>query len=309
MKFPVLSAALFVVLTTLAPAAVINIDFTAGALPITQSGLAAAADPAGSAAYWNAVARDGSKDKVVVMPLLDSAGQSTSASLLMAVSGSFSSIPGGDQERGGAGLEYQGLMSDYMFIDAGGPGLVTTLYGSMSGLQPFGTYELYFYGQGDKFTGNVYRGQNTLFTLDGMSKQTAWDGFQGGNGLLAEGVEYVKFDAKADATGTIHFAWSNVVAGVNVAADADGSNSRFAAFNGMQIVSTRSAVPEPSAIVLGALGMLVLLWRRSPRYAASPTPHAFLSNRRNSRVARPGGCSLRQRTPMVRIGLGSARER
>lgn len=243
-------------------AAIVNIDFSAGAVPLNQTGLAAAHDPEGSAAYWNSMSRDGTKDKVGTIPLLDSAGHSTALTLALGVHGSYDSQLGGDQEIGTG--SYAGMMSDYVFLDAGAPGLVTTMDGTVGGLAADNYYDIYFYGQGDKFTGNIYRGQNTLFTVDGVSKQTRWDGVQGGNGLLEEGIEYVKFTVKADSTGKIHFTWSNVVAGVggNVPVDLDGFNTRYAALNGMQIAHNPDAVPETSAMMLGILGMLGLLRRR-----------------------------------------------
>jgi len=250
------------ILATPVHGAVINVDFSAGTMPSSQSGLAAAPDAAGSAAYWNAIHRDGTKDKVEVIPLLDSAGQGSSVTLSLGVQGGYHSGGAGDQEIGGAGGAYSGLMSDYMFIDSGGSALVTTLSGTLSGLMASNYYDLYFYGQGDKFSGNVYKGQNTLFTINGVSKQTGWDGVHGGDGLLVEGVEFVKFTVQADVQGKISFSWANVVGGVNVPSDADGFSTRYAAFNGMQIVHNVDVIPEPAAGVLGTVGALGLLRRR-----------------------------------------------
>ena len=252
----------FAVLSGAAPAAVLNIDFAAGAVPVSQTGPAAAADPSGAAAYWNSVARDGVKDKVESIPLLDSEGDTTSITLSLGINGIYDSAGMGDQEIGGG--SYAGLMADYAYLDAGGPGLVATMSGTVSGLSAGGHYDFYFYGQGDKFTGNVYRGQKTLFTVDGISKQTAWDGVSGGDGELEEGVEYVKFHVQADGSGNVHFSWANVVAGLggNVLVDSDGYSTRYAAFNGMQIVHSPELVPEPASAFLGALGMLALLRRR-----------------------------------------------
>jgi hypothetical protein len=243
----------------LAPAAVINIDFTAGTAPLTYSGLAAAADPAGSSAYWNAIGRDGTKDRVAQVPLHDSTGTLVSALLSLGLSGSHASV-NGDLERSGG---YDPLMSDYLFLNSGSSTAVTTASGTLSGLLANASYELYFYGQGDKFTGHVFAGQNTLFTMDGISKQTSWDGVSGGDGLLVEGVEFVKFYVTADEQGRINFQWSNVVAGVNVDVDADGLASRYAGFNALQLVYMPAAVPEPSSALLATLaGGLACLRRR-----------------------------------------------
>lgn len=244
---------------SIASAAVINIDFSAGTAPPTYSGLAAAADAAGSAAYWNAVSRDGTKDRVAQVPLHDSAGALSSVSLALGIAGSHASV-NGDLERSG-GLDP--LMSDYVFLNSGSSSVVASSTGTLSGLMAGMAYDLYFYGQGDRFTGNVFAGQNSLFTIGGVSKQTSWDGIIGGDGQLTEVQEYVKFTVFADAQGKIFFEWANVVAGVNVDVDADGSSSRFAGFNALQIVQNPNAVPETSSLLLVALtGCLALSRRR-----------------------------------------------
>ena len=242
----------------LLPAAVVNIDFTAGTTPVTYSGLAAAPDAAGPEAIWNAIVRDGAKDSVAEMPLLNSNGQLTSISLELGIHGSHASVDG-DQEGSGS---IDALTSDYVYINSGSNALVTTTTGTISGLAAHGGYDLYFYGQGDKFTGNVYPGQNSLFTIDGLARQTSWDGTPGGDGDLEEGIEYVKFTVFADENGEIEFQWSNVVAGVNTTADGDGNASRYAAFNALQIAHNPEAVPELSSALLGMLGLLPLLRRR-----------------------------------------------
>jgi MYXO-CTERM domain-containing protein len=156
-------------------------------------------------------------------------------------------------------------MSDYAVLEATNSATIKSATGLFSGLVPSGTYDLYFYGQGDNFTNSGPSGQNTLFTLGGESKQTGWDGFTSGDGLLLEGIEFVKFTVEADAEGRIVFSWANVVPGLggNVETDADGTASRFAALNAIQLVSTTpTAVPEPTVALLGTFGLLALLRRR-----------------------------------------------
>lgn len=245
----------------LARAAVVNIDFSHLATPSPFSGTAAAPDPEGPSAVWNAIVRQAWEDTVDSGYLVDSSGNLTSIALSLGINGSHSN-PAGDQERNG-GLS--ALMSDYAFLSSAGNTLVHQESGTVSGLIPSNSYDLYFYGQGDKFTGNVFRGQNTLFTLGGESKQTGWDGVSGGNGVLLEGIEFVRFSAVADQDGKITFTWANVVAGPggNVDIDKDGTASKYAAFNGLQIVdTTAAAVPEPAGVFLAALGLLALLQRR-----------------------------------------------
>lgn len=179
---------------------------------------------------------------------------------------------------------FTNLMKDFLLLNsdpgnlmsaAAANSTIVTAAGLLSGLTAGGTYELYFYGQGQDMYGiaNQNAGENSLFTINGVSKQTGWDGVDGGNGLLVEGIEYVKFVVQADGSGQIAFTWSNVVPDDpntpavegNVPTDLAPNNSanvpkgsKSAGFNGLQIYS----VPEPSAALLGSLGVLGLLVRR-----------------------------------------------
>jgi MYXO-CTERM domain-containing protein len=274
MRIPPRSLALFSLLSAFAQAAVVNVDFNfldpLGTPSPSFSGLAAAPDPAGVSALWNSAAPW--IDRVDAVDLLDSTGAATSVSVSLSVSKSFASVAG--EHELGAGGAFVALMSDYAILDSGSPLLVQTESGSISGLVPTHSYDLYFYGQGDNFTRSGPKGQNTLFTVGGEGKQTGWDGYIGGDGLLMEGIEYVKFTVEADAEGKIVFSWANVVPTLeasegieavegNVTSDQDGQASRFAAFNALQIVeNSPGTVPEPSVALLGGLGLLALLRRR-----------------------------------------------
>ncbi|HEY1122841.1 MAG TPA: PEP-CTERM sorting domain-containing protein, partial [Haloferula sp.] len=167
----------------------------------------------------------------------------------------------GQQENGGAGLGYQSLMSDYVFLSATTNTEVLTKNGLITGLDPLKLYDIYLYAQGDNFLNEYSEGQNALITINGISKQTSWDGVPGGDGLLVEGIEYVRFRVAPNATGEVSFSYANVVTGVNALSDLDGLNSRFAVINGIQIVDL-SLVPEPSVSLLSAAGLLVAARRR-----------------------------------------------
>lgn len=236
---------------------VINVDFDEFSETSIYGGLAAAPDPAGAAAQWNRMTGS-STSTITANSLKDTLGATTSVGISVQINGSFLSEPG--QQELGPGEVYADLMQDYIYLSSPLELQVVSKSGSISGLDPGQLYDIYLYAQGDNFLETYSPGQNTLFTINGVSKQTSWDGIEGGDGFLTEGIEYVRFRVAADAGGGVGFAWANVVSGAggNVAVDTDGSNSRFAVINGLQIV----AVPEPSTAMLGSLVLLGLLHRR-----------------------------------------------
>lgn len=261
---PLIILAAFVVFIP-AQAAVVNIDFSELASPADRfSGLAAAPDEAGSAASWNNVV--GAVGTLAVNNLVSSTGITTDWDI--SISGFLNSKKSASEQEvmdtGTGGGPYTRLMKDYLQLDSGANTTVVTASGLISGLTGGGIYDLYFYGQGSDMIGTdaSSSGENSLFTVNSVSRQTGWDGIDGGDRKVEEGIEYVKFTAVADASGNISFTWSNVVAGVNVATDKvtsnTGTGSRFGALNGIQIVS----VPEPSVLVVCAMAGLGLLRRR-----------------------------------------------
>ena len=237
----------------------LNIDFDKDSTSLIYQGLAAAPDPAGNAAIWNSIHGSGTTT-ISKSNLIDSSGQSTSVGISLSINGSYLSAPG-QQENGGAGLAYQSLMSDYVYLSATTNTEVLTKGGLITGLDPLKLYDIYLYAQGDNFLGEYSDGQNALITINGISKQTSWDGVPGGDGLLAEGIEYVRFTVTPNVSGEVNFSYANVVTGVNAFSDLDGMNSRFAVINGIQIVDL-SLVPEPSVALLSAAGLLVAARRR-----------------------------------------------
>ena len=254
MNFPLPLIVAFGVLTHAASAVVVNIDFNSGTN--TQSGLAAAPDAPGNTA-WNGVQQI-SAGVVDTGVLNDSSGVATGITLDITGFTGVIAAASGEQELASGHLN---LMRDYLRLDTTA-GTVATATGIVSGLTAGAFYEIYLYGQGETFADSgtsSARGQNTRFTIGAESKATGWDTVSGGNGVLTENVEYVKFLVAADVGGTITFTWSNIISSIN-GPDPDGfaPGSRFAALNGIQLVS----VPEVSAALLGGLGMLALLVRR-----------------------------------------------
>ena len=250
-------AVIFLAFTGLAAGQVINIDFDESSNVQTYQGLAAANDPSGATAQWNRLTGSGTTT-IAANNLVDSDGQTTGVGINFGINGSFLSAPG-QQQLG----TWEDLMTDYVFISATTAADIVSNSGLIFGLDAGKLYDVYLYGQGNNFLEAYSEGQNTLFTIGAESKQTSWDGIEGGDGLLVEDIEYVKFSVLANASGQITFNWANVVAGPggNVVTDLDGHGSRFGVLNGIQIVDV-AAVPEPAAALLGALGLLGLLRRR-----------------------------------------------
>jgi hypothetical protein len=253
----------------IASATVVNIDFgTTGGF----TGLAGAPDPAGSGAVWNTLTTVAGSGVATSAFLNDSTGGSTSVGFqVSATSLANENQSGGNGELSGTNLA---LMRDYLRISSGSGTTVVQATGKFTGLVVGSSYELYFYGQGQFMepTTGTNRGQNSLFTVGGISKQTGWDGTIGGDGFFTESVsnsqqgEFVKFSAVADINGEISFLWANVVStgsSPNVSQDYAPSSSvavgsQFAALNGVQLI----VVPEPSTFLLSAVGVFGLLFRR-----------------------------------------------
>lgn len=269
---PLLLAA--VVSHSVASATVVNIDFNRllgnGVPTPTYVGLAAAPDAPGNT-VWNGLHRPVSNQGIIGTSLLSSAGFVTSVSINIPPLISHGNTAS-DQELGGAALTLLDLMSDSIAIQAPVSGTLVSKSGTIAGLVANSAYEIYFYSQGDYNTGNrVNHGQNGLFAITngldgpvvGDAKQTGWDGIVGGDGVLAEDVEYVKLSAIANSLGEIFFKWENVVPGVNVVTDKVPNNldngARFSSLNAIQIVQV---VPEPTSALLSLLGAVGLLVRR-----------------------------------------------
>ena len=253
-----------------AQADVVNIDLNNGIAANLYTGLAAASDPAGTAAIFNDVGSGTSTG------LVDSFGNATSVGVDLGGGAIFNNAV--DQELAadpnGDGSTIANLLGDYVGLRDDFGGEIRT--GNINGLVAGNAYDIYLYGQGDNFGGGFNGGQNTGFRIGTDVRHTSHDGVNGGDGILVEDVEYVLFSGiVADATGTIVFDYFNPGAGTNATdpsffdsdtglADVDGNVSRFAALNAIQIVGDLTvAVPEPSsfAVILG-LGFAGLARRK-----------------------------------------------
>ncbi|MCW1887520.1 hypothetical protein OKA04_22480 [Luteolibacter flavescens] len=261
----------------LATATVVNIDFaTPNSSGYTGFG---AAETTPGHTVWNTGAYSGSGNSITLLDLVDSAGSLTTVDFTLSGFQGSNAAGGGEMERASG---YSELMTDYLQIDGGMdssvPEFAVTATGKFSNLVVGASYDIYFYGQGSTFSpgaGAINRGQNSLFSVNGGAPlQTSWDGIAGGNGILTNGVEYVRFmnvvalNGGAEG-GVINFTWANVVASgsyPNATQDlapngnATGNTaSRYAALNAVQLVSV---IPEPSGALLALLGMTGLLARR-----------------------------------------------
>ena len=237
---------------------VINVDLGPGTSNGgTQVGLAGAPDAAGATAFWNGINVNTTSN------LIDSSGTVTTT-VGFSLSGGMNDIPGAQELMSGQAA----LMADYFSLrDQDG---AITGGQTINGLIAGNSYDLYIYGQGDNFGGGQNGGQNVGIRIGDVVRHTGYDGTAGGDGILAESVEYVQFlGLVADPNGAIVFERFNPNFGVNNAnnsalndtvtglADGDNNASRFSAINGFQIVGDfTAAVPEPSSMT--ALGLIAL---------------------------------------------------
>lgn len=134
------------------------------------------------------------------------------------------------------------LLRDFAGLHTNSAGSVTLTLSGFTANQSLASIVLYgMNGDG----GSVNPNQNASFTIGATTKTT---NAVTPTSVLTEGVNYVKFDnIQADGTGKLVITWSNPTGG-----------SGWSSFNGLQL----QAVPEPSAALLGGLGVLALLRRR-----------------------------------------------
>ncbi len=219
--------------SSLCSAAVYNVKYLAGLPPIATSSLQGVIGSTGES--WNQATGTFSN-------LVDSTGGASSITV-----GGLS----GGQNEGPANSIWLGNSNQFS------KGANQTI--TISGLATAGVYDIYIYALSHN-SGSWGQPSNTeraagAFTTTNVSgngtSQSLDNGITGtGPGTFTAGSNYVRFQSiVADGSGNISI--------VVDALDA-GANSTRLHVNGLQIV----AVPEPSAALLGGLGLIGLLRRR-----------------------------------------------
>jgi hypothetical protein len=193
---------------------------------------------------WNGVTSPSGVGKTVSnAPLNFVDGSASGVTVSVTAFDNASDLSGTSPYNTQIGATYKSLMADYIYLYTVQSYSSATI--TLKGLPASSTGSIVLFaadtaGQGSSFT----IGGTTLTTTDPNGHSIAT------NGLVA-GVDYVEFNnVTSDATGQLSISWT--VPGTQ----------QFAALNGMQI----QFVPEPSAALLGGVGMLGLLTRRRRRY-------------------------------------------
>jgi hypothetical protein len=134
------------------------------------------------------------------------------------------------------GATFRSLMGDYLYLEGQ---QATAAVIRVTGLPASQLISLVFLAANAANQGSTFSiGANSLSTSDTAGIGTS----------LIAGDEYVQFSETSSATGEIEIKWT-LKAG-----------NQYSALNGMQI--DIAAIPEPSAALLGGLGVLGLLRRR-----------------------------------------------
>jgi hypothetical protein len=198
---------------------VVNVNFVdrLGRPAFTEGGVL----PTGGTT-WNALLpANGSLNATA---LVDSYGNPTSVGFTAANLDTFSnSTP----------VPNNALLANYLFVNSHDKNALATGNFSITGLTPGQSYSLSLFGIGDQ------AGQGAVFTINGNSLSTTGRPYRI-SPVFTNGLDFVRFDGvTANGTGQITGSWSNLV-GI----------SQYGAFNGFEI----SKVPEPSAMVLAAVG-------------------------------------------------------
>lgn len=176
----------------------------------------------GAGDTWNYVS-PGSKTAGNLNALLDAAGNATTVNISWTANHwSYDS----SQAIG----DYRDLLGDYAYVYSGSGGQASSTW-TFSGLTANATYDLVLYAAAGS--------NGATWTVGGVAK-TADNAAVGGT--LDDGVEYVRYNnAMADGSGNIAILFQ------------PGPGSQFGEMAGMEII------PEPSAALLGGLGLLGLL--------------------------------------------------
>lgn len=167
--------------------------------------------------------------------LLDSNGDATSVDVTVAT---FNNAWDAGINRADIHDSFEPLFTDYLYLNGSQSSATITFSGLGAGTE----WNLVLYAANADQQGSLFETNDTFNSIL-ASRQTSDAGDIGST--LSENDEYVKFvNLVADINGEIKIDWKLV--------------NTYGALNGFQLQS----VPEPSAALLGGLGVLALLRRR-----------------------------------------------
>jgi hypothetical protein len=204
----------------------INVDFN-GNNGATYSGAAVLGT---SGNTWNGINGDSGTN----IPLVSASNNATAVTLTYNdTDGAFNGNSRSDMEF--HSTAYQSLMTDYLTVDPADSGGADTLTVTLNGLTPNGVYNLYDYAAANA------PGRETIFTVNGISQNVTNTSAT----TFVAGQNYTEFTAAtADATGQLVISYAQ-------------GNDDEGDFDGFQIIP--AAAPEPSTLVLTAVGAIALL--------------------------------------------------
>ena len=118
---------------------------------------------------------------------------------------------------------------------------------TIGGLTPGGTYSIYLYAVGD-----AANSQGTIFSFPGFTANTYTSTGTATSGFVLGGNYVITDTLTANASGQIIGQWQD-------------NGPQWTPFNGFQLISSSTSVPEPGTLTLlaaGLAGLLCYAWRK-----------------------------------------------